>query len=349
MRPKQLAGAIDFALAHRFPLLIEGAPGVGKSAIIEQCCAKAGADLVITHPVVSDPTDYKGLPFPAKQTLEDGREIDSAKFLPFGDLLKCISATRPTVFFIDDLGQAPALVQASIMQLLLARRINGHEVSDQVVFMAATNGRGDKAAVQGILEPVKSRFASIIRLEPSVEDWTDWALENGMPALLIAFIQWRQSEGGNMLHDFRPSADMENSPCPRTVAHVGELINAGCPEDILYEMVKGAAGEKFTAEFIGFMRVFDQLPAIDEIIADPVKARLPEESSQTYAVVSALGHATTPKNIANIYSYVSRLPVEFRMLYMKLARQKDAAVTGTRTFVDFSLEFGNLVLNAENQ
>ncbi len=345
MRPSQLTQAIEFALTNGFPLLIEGSPGVGKTAIVEQCCAKAGVELIVTHPVVSDPTDYKGLPFPMKHRRDNGEEIDAAQFLPFGDLLRCIDASRPTVFFIDDLGQAPSSVQAAIMQLLLARRINGHRVSDKVCFMAATNGRADKAAVQGILEPVKSRFTSIIKLEPSIEDWTEWALENEMPATLIAFVKWRQNEGSNMLHDFTPSSDLVNSPSPRTVANVGNLLNAGCPDPLLYEMVRGAAGEAFAAEFLGFLRVFDQLPALEEIIAAPQGTSLPEEASQTYAVVSALSRATNAENIDKIYEYVCRLPVEFRVLYMKLARRNDKAISATKTFVDFSLEFGRLIVN----
>ncbi len=43
------------------------------------------------------------------------------------------------VCLLDDLGQAPPAVQAAAMQLLLARRVNGHAVSDHVTFLAATN------------------------------------------------------------------------------------------------------------------------------------------------------------------------------------------------------------------
>ena len=83
-----------------------------------------------------------------------------AEFLPFGDLRALIQADKDTVFFLDDLGQAPPTVQAAAMQLILARRINGHHVSDSVTFIAATNRKQDKAGVSGILEPVKSRFAT---------------------------------------------------------------------------------------------------------------------------------------------------------------------------------------------
>lgn len=213
MRAKNLSEFLEFSIQNHFPVLIKGKPGIGKSDIVAQACNKLDVDLIISHPVVSDPTDFKGLPFPG----EDG----IAHFLPFGDLHSLVTATKETVFFLDDLGQAPASVQAACMQLLLARRINGHKVSDNVTFIAATNRREDRAAVNGLLEPVKSRFASIVELEVNTDDWIQWALNNNMPTELISFIQFRPE----LLDNFEPSKDIINSPMPRTVAYVGKMQN----------------------------------------------------------------------------------------------------------------------------
>ena len=114
---------------------------------------------------MNDPTDYKGLPaLPRPGDTE-------ATFIPFGELSRAINATRPTVWFFDDLGQASPAVQAACMQLVLARRINGHALPDCITFVACTNRRADRAGVSGILEPVKSRFVSIVNLEPDIDSW----------------------------------------------------------------------------------------------------------------------------------------------------------------------------------
>ena len=93
--PKQLQALLAAMIPARLPLLITGAPGVGKSDIIAQAAASAGADLLISHPAVADPTDAKGLPLPKA----DG---NTATFLPFGELATAINATRPTVWRLDD-------------------------------------------------------------------------------------------------------------------------------------------------------------------------------------------------------------------------------------------------------
>jgi MoxR-like ATPase len=169
MKPSELSALLQKTIHARLPILIKGAPGIGKTDIVKQACTRTDTRLIVSHPVVSDPVDYKGFPF----------VIDNeAHFLPFGDLNQLITAKHPTVYFMDDLGQAPATVQAAAMQLILERRINGHRVSDLVTFLAATNRKTDRAGVTGILEPVKSRFAAIIELEPDMDDWVWWVIQS---------------------------------------------------------------------------------------------------------------------------------------------------------------------------
>jgi len=333
MRPKLLLETIKFAIKHQLPLLIKGAPGVGKSDIIAQASQATKTELIISHPVVSDPTDYKGLPFPVK-----GKE--EAKFLPFGDLLKLIKATKPTVFFLDDLGQAAHSVAAACMQLLLARRINGHKVADCVTFLAATNRRQDKAGVMGILEPVKSRFAAIVELEINIDNWVNWAIENSMPVELIAFIRYRP----NLLHDFKPTADIINTPNPRTVAYVGKMMNAGLSADIQYEMISGAAGEGFAAEFIGFLNTWKSLPDIEQLIQHPETTKVPAEPSLLFAICGALIQKANIKNIAMIMKYMIQMPAEFQVLFLKDAIKKKPALAETTAFLDWSRKHHNLII-----
>ena len=58
MNPSALKELLKLAIQHRKSVLIKARPGVGKSDIVAQTCAELGVDLIISHPVVSDPTDY---------------------------------------------------------------------------------------------------------------------------------------------------------------------------------------------------------------------------------------------------------------------------------------------------
>lgn len=325
MRPSELFTFLAEAIRARLPVLITGAPGIGKSDIVAQATADAGADLILSHPAVADPTDAKGLPWIS----DDGA---TATFLPFGELARAVRADRPTVWFLDDLGQAPPAVQASYMQLLLARRVNGHKLPDCVSFLAATNRRTDRAGVSGILEPVKSRFTSIVELAPDLDDWTRWALAHDVPAELVAFLRFRPE----LLCDFEPSADLSNCPLPRTWAHVGRIMALDLPETVRHTAVSGAVGEGAATEFLAFLRLFQSLPSIDAILVDPDASDIPDRPGARYAVVTALATKTTVQNFGRIARYAARMMDaghgEFSALLLRDAIRREPAVQTTADF-----------------
>jgi len=226
------------------------------------------------------------------------------------------------------------------MQLLLARRINGHRVSDAVTFVAASNRRTDRAGVSGLLEPVKSRFATILNLEVDLQDWTSWALAHDMPTELVSFVRFRP----NLLHDFRPTADLVNTPSPRTVANVGRLMRMGLPGELEYEVYSGAAGEGFAAEFCGFLKIFRNLPNPDLILLRPDQAAVPTDPATLYALAGALARRATENTIERLARYYQRMPAEFSVLAMRDSVQLCPAVVNSRAFIEWASAHAEVLL-----
>ena len=335
--PRQLTELLAAFIGARMPLLVTGIPGIGKSNIVEQAAERAGAKLLISHPAVADPTDFKGLPW-----FEKGDE--SASFKPFGDFDVALKATEPTVWFFDDLGQAPMSVQAACMQLFLARRVNGHVLPECVTFVGATNRRTDRAGVTGILEPVKSRFDSIVELVPTLNDWKDWAFDHDISATLIAFISYRQE----LLAKFEASADLTNSPLPRTWAHVGKIEKLGLSHAVETAAFAGAVGEAAAVEYIGFRKLAESITSIDEVLANPDKVAIPNEPSQLYATVVGLAGRADAKNFPRIAVYAERLVKaqygEHAVLLVRDITRRDPKLAYTKTFVALnSGELGKLI------
>lgn len=325
MRARELKKFLKFCLKNNYPILIKGSPGIGKTDIVESVVKKLKYDFLVMFPVVDSPIDYKGL----------GSNVDGeAVFLPYGNLKRMLEAKKPLVVFLDDLGQATPAVQSAVMQLLLARKINGTLISKHVRFVAATNRREDKANVSGILEPVKSRFTSIVELEVNVDDWIDWAVKNKMPNTLISFIQWKPT----LLNDFKATRDIENSPSPRTVANVGKMMKAKLKDNLLFEAVKGAAGIGFANEFTTFLRVYKELPTVKEILADPANCKIPTEVSARFAIMGMVLEAVTLDNIGKFIVYLDRLGTEITTATMKLCSVKKPDVCKTSAYVDWAIK-----------
>jgi hypothetical protein len=288
---------------RRIKVLLKGKPGVGKTDLIRAVASACNMDLIMSHPSVSDPTDYKGLPV---ALAGKKGEPPTADFVPFGEMWRLIHAERPTIHFADDLGQAPHAVQAAYMQSLQSREVAGHKISPHVTFWAATNDTSHKAGVNALLEPVKSRFHTIIELDPSVDDWVTWALNNDMPAELVGFIRFRP----DLLCKFEPTRELTNSPSPRTAANCGDLFNAGIRD---MEVFAGAAGAGFAAEFVGFCKVFASLPDLDQIFMDPMGSVVPTDPATLFAVSAGVVKKISKDNADRGFQYMGRMPKEYEI------------------------------------
>jgi len=323
MRPSDAKEVLKAMFRMRRPILLSGMPGVGKTSIVVQACESIGMKYVLFHPAVSEPTDFKGYPF-----VVDGQAL----FLPFGDLKILLDAQEPIVAFMDDFGQGPASTQAAIMQLLGSRRLNDHVISDNVTFVLATNRKQDKANVRGILEPVKSRCITIIEVTPNLDDWCEWMIKNNKSPEVVAFIRWRPE----FLEKFKPTNDMTNSPCPRTLANAADLVaNPDIPRNCLFEVLAGAAGEAFAAEFTGFLKVYQNLPDLDKMLLMPDQAHIPtDEVGVLYAIAVGLGVRANKRNFKNYTKLLSKMPDEMAVTSIRTAVSKTPDLVETKEYME---------------
>jgi hypothetical protein len=332
LRPAKLATALTACVLNHAPALVKGAPGIGKTDIIRDVAKRADHDLILSHPPVEDPTDSKGIPW-------YDPEQKRMRFMPVGQIARALSATRPTIWFVDDLGQAAESVQKAYMQWFLAREVDGNRLPDCVTMLAATNRRSDRAGVSGLLEPVKSRFVTILELEPNVEDWSEWALDNDMPPELIAYLRNVQTDA---LFKFEPSQDIVNSPCPRTWSHVGRIMKMGLADrDVRHAMLVGAVGEAAATTFVSYLDIVEKAPSVDEVLKSPKTCRIPEDLSALYALSSSLAHRAEPKNFGAIAAYSLRMHKEadkgeFVAYLLRDALRKNRLIRDTPEFAQLA-------------
>lgn len=328
LKPSQLQALLAKAIPARLPVMITGAPGIGKTDIVNSAATAANAETIIMHPVVSDPTDFKGMPWVVQV---DGHA--KAEFVAFGELQRLIEADKPTVCFLDDVGQAPAAVQAALMQLILARNINGKKISDHVTFIAATNRRTDRAGVSGILEPVKSRFKTIVQLVPDLKEWVTWAIGAGIAPQIIAYLRLRPEH----LSDFKPTSDLVNSPMPRTWAALSDLIALDLPKTMKLQTYAGAIGEPTAVEFASFENVWQSMISPDVVLSNPKGAPIPTEPSALYALATALAMRVTKDSMQRYVTYTDRLIdagyAEFAAVSMQTAVTRDKNLANTGAYI----------------
>jgi hypothetical protein len=302
-------------------ILLVGDPGLGKTKIVEHACAipgpysgttLPGAHLITSHPVNSDPTDAKGMP-----TISECRTF--ADFVPFGDLRQAMAATERTVWFFDDLGTAPASVQASIMQLLLGGKINGHSLPSCVSFMAATNYRKAGMGVTGMLDPVKGRFLTIIEVEADVDGWAAWAQSANLQPMVTAYIRFdgvalmpsQLGQDGDAGATAGVSTGMENSPNPRTWENVSRILCWDLPEADERELIRGAVGPVYGRQFSEFKKQFGHIAPADEILENPDAFDIANAAPEVLHITCVtVAQRTTMENFPNVCRFSERLESE---------------------------------------
>jgi hypothetical protein len=271
----------------------------------------------------------------------------SALFVPFGEFERVLSATERTVWFWDDFGQAAASVQAAYMHWLLAREVNGHRLPDCVTIIAATNRRGDRANVSGMIEPAKQRFITIIELMAHLPSWVLWALDHDQREEVIAYLRFVP----DALSAFNPTADLTNSPSPRKWAHVTRILNMNLPTHIQSAAICGAVGEGAGVAFNAFLRTWRELPNADAIILSPDTAPIPDGPSALYAVSTALARKANPTTFQAVVTYATRLldskRGEFGALTIRDSIRRCPDVRHTAAFVRMTCtELGKLYIGS---
>ena len=333
------------AIQKRRNILVAGAAGIGKTELILQAVEAEGADVLISHAVTANPIDAKGMP-----TISKCRTF--ADFVPFADLRRAMDQdpTKTLVWFLDDFGQAPESVQASFMQLILGRKINGHKIPDSVCFFVATNRKQDRAGVRAILEPVKSRFVTLVELEPDVESWSDWALaklpDSIHTATLVAFLRFSPDQF--FIH--APTADLTNSASPRTWKHASDVLEdfSDLGATVLDEMLIGAVGADAFNFFDAFRKIQSELPTIDSILDDPNSFDLSNvKPSVLWAIITALGMRANAGNFAAVGRFAERLVEghgEFAAMLVRDVIKRDPTIQNTPAFTSIITgDLGDLV------
>ncbi|QEL17769.1 AAA family ATPase [Limnoglobus roseus] len=319
MRPRDVSKALCALIPTRRPVYLWGPPGVGKSAVVRHAADALKMKLVDVRATLLDPVDLRGLP----KVTKDRAEWCPPAFLPrAGD----------GVLFLDELAQAPPLVQAACLQLVLDRRVGEYELPPGWAVVAASNRQEDRAGTHRLITPLLNRFVHL-DLDVSPEDWQAWAVVNGVAPEVRAFLQYRPA----LLSQFDPAASPRAFPTPRSWAFVSDVL-AGTPADLLHRVVAGCVGDGPAAEFVGFLQLYRELPDLDAIGTHPEATPVPREPTVLYALVGAIAERckadATPAH--GLVQYALRLPDEFALLALRdvlAVRPKLAALSVVQQWI----------------
>lgn len=305
MKPTQLKQALIHLTDKKRPAFIWGPPGVGKSDIVREVAEHRKVELRDVRLSLMDPTDLKGLPVISGAGAKKQVSWAAPDFLP---------TKGKGILFLDELVSAPQSVQAASYQLILNRKIGDYELPEGWSVLAAGNRAGDRAVVHAMPSALANRFVHI-DFDVDPDDWSIWAVQNGVSDLTRGFIRFRP----DLLHKFDAATNPRAFPTPRSWVFCDDVIQSGLSTDTELELIRGTVGEGAAIEYVAHIRMAKDLPSVDEILMNPDSAPVPTSPASKYAICTALDKKANKGTIGRLLSYVGRLDAEYQVVFMRAA------------------------------
>ncbi len=303
MRPSHVFEALVALLRSRRSTFLWGPPGVCKSSLVHQLGAQVELPVLDYRLLYRQPVDLLGVP-----GIQEGRTV----FHPPADF----PMEGEGIFFLDELAQSEKSTVQVAAQIALERRCGDNKLGDGWVVIAASNRQEDRAGAHRLPSNLLSRFIHL-DVDVSVEDWQEWALQHEIQVPVRSWINFKPGR----LHCFDASLNQRAFPSPRSWHALSDVLPL-TPPALRLDVFAGIVGPGDAAEFLAFLEVHQSLPDREQLLADPDRAAIPQESSIVYALCGALAEMLRPAKgktapVDAYVRYVTRFPKEYCALALR--------------------------------
>ena len=327
--------AIDFAFKLKqgrdaqyvVPYLVSGA-GIGKTTSVKDIAARRKIGCEILSLAQYDAGELGGGPVPSP----DGETM--VRMRP-----DWMPTEGEGILFLDELPQAPVSNQNIAAQIVNERRVGPHHLPDGWVIVAAGNRMSDRAGTNNMPSHLKDRLM-FLEIEADLEDTIAYYYSKRIDERICAFLRFRPE----WLHKF--DRDANACPSPRSWERVGSIMSWGLDPVNQLEAIAGQVGRAATADFTGFLKMYESVPDIDELIANPMVADVPSDPAVLYAICAAVSSRLNTKNVDNVIKYLERLPQqEFAAFVVKDGVNRTKELKQSKSIRDWIMKTGkNLIL-----
>ena len=248
------------------PVFIWGAPGIGKSSIVEQFAAALDLPCVSLLGSQLAPEDIIGVP-----QIVDGKSI----FCP----PKSIAQEEPYCLFLDELNACSQEVQKAFYSLIHDRRIGEYTLPEGSIVIGAGNRAQDNAIVKPMSSALVNRMFHV-ELTANHRDWLVWAGNHNIHPHIIEYIGLRPDHLWT-----QPPKTEEPFSTPRSWHMLSDVLHAHREIDDkqLKILASGCLSVHHAMQFCAFVKNINNRYALAAIINGNQKfPAAPEDRDSLY-------------------------------------------------------------------
>ena len=252
------------------PVFIWGAPGIGKSALVEKFAREVGLPCVSLLGSQLAPEDIIGIPRINGET---------AEFLP----PKMIARKEPYVLFLDELNACSQEVQKAFYSLIHERRIGEYHLPEGSIVVGAGNRAEDSAIVKTMSSALINRMFHV-QMKADARQWIKWAKGVGLHPWVTDYISQRPdhlfSEPPKTEEPFSTPRSWHMLSDALTEYHAGEK---DIPAEVLRMISYACLTPSHAGMFLAYTKNIKNSHLLDDIIAQEAKwPKKPEDRDLLY-------------------------------------------------------------------
>lgn len=302
---------VDSIADARFPVLIRGRHGIGKSQIIYQFANRRKLSVIERRASQMTEGDLIGLP-----TLEQRVGHLVTKWAASDWFYEACEA--PVVLFFDEVDRGAMEVRQGLFELMDSRKLAGKHLHPDTLMFAAVNGgiHGSNYQVHDMDVAELDRYTTF-DVEPTVEDWLGWAKDNVVQEVW----DFINNNRAHLEHvdTFEPNKKYPSrrswSRVSQTLAKSNILERGATPE--LQAIVQGFVGFEASTAFTDFIRNYDRQVKVEEVLnGKALKLTKKFSLNEHLALIEKLGASKvfekqlTADEAKNVAEYYVNLPSE---------------------------------------
>lgn len=273
MNIKDFSESLPYLFEAQITAFVWGNSGIGKSSIIKQYAESKGYFFFPLYlGTQSDLGDVLGLADFIRD--KDGTAIATTFATPIwlkNAIKHCEdNPDSGAIIFLDEFNRARRDVLNGMFSLALDKTFHTIKLPKNCYIIAAGNPPTDEYFVTDVNETaLMARFAHI-KLEPSVDEWIQYALGKEVNPDLVSFIRNQP----DLLEDAKSSFTLPVKVDRRSYERLDRLYKVNTPQHLLSQLMAGIIGIERTVAFQEHLKKTEKPLSGEEILAG--SERLPD-------------------------------------------------------------------------